>query len=393
VDAIASESFNLGGLGGAPWVLATGDEARVLEAIASESHRLEDVTARIFQGLITGADPIYILEDRGRRGGRQVVYSSASDEELELEPDLLHPLASGVDVDRYAFRPLQKLLLFPYRREDGDMRLLTPAELAELPLTDSYMRRHEDALRARDGGRMDRDGWYALVRTQNLGVHDSQKLGVAATVKHLEIAADPNGAVYFHNVRVNGILLDPHGPSIWTLLVLLNSRLMDWVFRLGATEHANGYYAANRQFIAPLPIRVPGGDRAQRFEELGQRLHGRSTELGEERRGFLAWLGGTIGARPTELQGSTTLASYDEHTLEDVLRVLQRNQSRLQRDVGSRAFREEVEQELDASLGRIGECQALLTDDEATADDAVFELYGLSGRPRTVVGTEGPQRA
>ena len=53
---------------------------------------------------------------------------------------------------------------------------------------------------------MNHDGWYAFSRTQSLGLHDLPKLGVAATVSRLEIAADLDGAVYFHNVRVNGVL-------------------------------------------------------------------------------------------------------------------------------------------------------------------------------------------
>jgi hypothetical protein len=388
VDAVQRERFDSGNFGPDPWVLAAGEEARILEAVRRDAQRLDAVTSGIFTGLQTSADPVYIVEDRGRRGTSRVVYSRASEEEVELEPDLLHPLASGVDVERYAFRPLQKLLLFPYRREGGEMRLLTADELAALPLTRAYLLRHEDTLRAREGGRMDHGGWYAFGRTQSLGAHDSPKLGVAATVKHLEIAADPDGTVYFHNVRVNGILLGEDGPSIWTLLTLLNSRLVDWVFRRGAAEHANGYYAANRQFIAPLPIRLPERSERERFEHLGRRLHLRSTQVGQERSGFLAWLTGAIGARPNELQGSTALASYDEHSLTDLLDVLVRNQARLRRDVGSRAFSEELERELIPSLDRIGEARASITADETAADEAVFELYGLSAQQRGLVERE-----
>jgi hypothetical protein len=388
IDALQRERFDAGDFGADPWVLAAGDEARILEAVRTDAQRLDAVTPGIFTGLQTSADPVYIVEDRGRRGTNRVVYSRASEQELELEPYLLHPLATGVDVERYAFRSLKKLLLFPYRRDGGEMRLLTADELAALPLAHAYLLRHEEVLRAREGGRMDHSGWYAFGRTQSLGAHDSPKLGVAATVKHLEIAADPNGAVYFHNVRVNGILVSDDGPSIWTLLALLNSRLIDWIFRRGAAEHANAYYAANRQFIAPLPIRLPERSEQKRFDNLGRRLHLRSKEVGEERSGFLAWLTGAIGARANELQGSTALASYDEHSLTKLLDILMRNQARLRRDVGSRAFREQLEGELVPSLDRIGEARASIAADEAAADEAVFELYGLSAQQRAVVERE-----
>jgi Eco57I restriction-modification methylase/N-6 DNA Methylase len=385
VDGVPSERFPVKGFGGDPWVLATGDEARLLKKVRIDTARLDAVTAGIFTGLQTNADPIYILEDRGPRGVNRLVYSRLSAEEYELEPDLLHSLASGGDVDRYAFRPLPDLLLFPYRRDGRQMRLLTESELDTLPLTRTYLARHEEALRGRERGRMDHDGWYAYVYPKSLGAHDSPKLGVAATVKHLEVAADPEGGVYFHNVRVNGILVDPNGPSIWTLLVLLNSRLVDWIFRRGAAEHANGYYAANKQFIAPLPIHVPEGSEGEGFDQLGERLHRQSEELAEERRGFLGWLSGTIGARPAELEGSTVLASYDDHSVAEALAVLQRNQARLSRDVGSRAFGEELERELIPSLDRIREFRRSIAADETAADDAVFELYGLTAQQRALV--------
>lgn len=146
--------------------------------------RLSEVTATVFTGLQTNADAIYILEDRGMRAGRRVV-AGKDGKEFELESDLLHPLASGVDVDRYALRTLRTLLLFPYRRRDGKMRLLTQEELEALPRTWKYLRENEIALRARERGKMDRDGWWAYVYPKSLDLHDRPKLGVAATVQHL----------------------------------------------------------------------------------------------------------------------------------------------------------------------------------------------------------------
>ncbi len=58
-----------------------------------------------------------------------------------------------------------------------------------------------------------------------------QSWGFTATVRRLEVGADAEARIYFHNVRVNGIHLRGDGPSIWTLLVVLNSRLLDYVFR------------------------------------------------------------------------------------------------------------------------------------------------------------------
>ena len=285
----AAEHYRASELGEAPWILLPRDEREILDTMRAAGPPLSDATRQIFQGLITGADPIYIVEDRGTRGSCRVVATKAGSE-LELEPDLLHPLASGSDVERYALRTLKSLLLFPYRRDKDDMRLVSEEELQALPLTWGYLCANEAELRRRERGKMDHDGWWAFGRTQSLGLHDQPKLGVAATVKRLEVAADPAGAAYFHNVRVNGILPRDDGPSLPVLTAVLNSRAIDFAFRRGAAPLQNDFYTANKQFIAwlPVPTELPGD-----LEVAGARLHELVALAESERSGFLDWLSST----------------------------------------------------------------------------------------------------
>ncbi|MEX2196788.1 MAG: N-6 DNA methylase [Thermoleophilaceae bacterium] len=388
LDTAPGASFSVTELGQDPWVLATGEEAELLRALRGGSERLDSVTTQIFQGLVTSADPIYVVEDRGQRGDRRIVYSRASDRELELEPDLLHQLASGIDVERHAFRPLRSLVLFPYRHDGDEMRLLRDDELAALPRTAAYFAEHEPVLRGRERRRMDRDGWYGYVYPKNLGAHDLPKLGVAATVQHLEVAPDPGGEVYFHNVRVNGILERDGGPSIWLLGVLLNSRPLDWVFRRMSIPHANGYFAANKQFIAPLPIRIPGAQAGGELETLGRRIHDRAAAILGERRGFLDWLEGELGLRTTELDGSTAVARYDELTLDELLALLRRNRRRIGPEVEGRAFRERLTAEHAESVDRIAGLRATLDRDEDTAEAAVEELYELTAAQQELIARD-----
>lgn len=387
LDALPATRYRHDAFDGAPWVLATGEAARVIAAASRGAERLGVVIDKVFTGLQTSADPVFVLEDRGRSGALRRVLSHASGEVLELEENLLHPLASGLDVERYAFRPVRSLLLFPYRRDEkGAMRLLSPSELGALPATAAYLEGHEAVLRARERGRMDHDGWYGFGRVQSLGAHDSAKLGVAATVRRLEIAADPDGQVYFHNVRVNGILLREEGPSIWTLLVLLNSRLLDYVFRRGTIEHAGGHYAANRQFIAPLPVKLPAD--ADSVARLGRDLHQTMRALHDERRDFLIWLESAVGARAEGLRGHTTLARYEVAGVDGVLDVLFANRSRLKRDPGSRSFGEQLRQEWSTSVARLADSTRRLAGLEARANDAVYDAYEITAAHRAIVDAE-----
>jgi hypothetical protein len=385
VDAVPSERFTAADFSSEPWVLAAGEEARILERVRAGAERLDEVTRGIFTGLQTSADAIYIIEDRGQVGAHRLVYSRACDEELELEPTLLHPLASGGDTDRFAFHALRNLLIFPYVRDGDEMRLVTSDELAALPLTAGYLRRHEDMLRGREHGRMDHERWYAYVYPKSLGSHDSPKLGVPRLCERLRASADPEGAIYLDNVDVNGILLEPDGPSLWELLVLLNSRLLDWVFHRYSVPFRGAFLSANKQFIAPLPIKVPDRDERQMFDELGRRLYSSWTAIASERKGFLDWLADMLHARIGALQGSTLIATYEARPISEVLEILRRNQSRVRPDVSSRAFRDSLDAELSASQTRLAALRATIATDETVAEDAVFDLYGLTTEQRAIV--------
>ncbi|MFO8102304.1 MAG: TaqI-like C-terminal specificity domain-containing protein, partial [Dehalococcoidia bacterium] len=119
-----------------------------------------------------------------------------------------------------------------------------------------YLKSHKTTLEEREEGKMKGDKWYAFGRTQNLALHDSQKLAIPSTVKRLSACYDREGSFYLDNVRINGIILKNGSDSNYKYITgLLNSKLMHWYFVKGAVRFANGYYAANRQFIESLPIR------------------------------------------------------------------------------------------------------------------------------------------
>ncbi len=322
IEKTEPSEFKLSELGEAPWILATPSERRLLRSAQQGAEPLVEVTAGIFTGLQTSADAVYIVEVVGRSAGLLQVRSKASNRVIELEPDLLHPLASGGDVNRYAFAPTRQRLLFPYRRtQDGDMELIPWTAIEGLPQTARYLCEHEETLRGRERGKMDHDDWYAYVYPKSLGLNDSVKLGVPRLCERLRASADPDGDIYLDNVDVNGVIASEQGPSVWELAVLMNSRLLDFLFKLQTVPFRGNYMSANKQFIAPLPIRVAddGGD----LKELGKQLHEIAVEIGTERKNFLDWLGDQVGADPRSLPGKTKLSVYDSHSTGELLAQLQ----------------------------------------------------------------------
>jgi Eco57I restriction-modification methylase len=385
-EAVPAQSFETRRLGSEPWVLVPPEEAAVIRAAGDGSERLDAVTRQIYQGLITSADKVYVLEDRGEHAGLRVVYSRASEEEVKLEPDLLHPLASGEDVQRYSFASLSQVLLFPYLVDGRSSRLLACDELARLPATWKYLQAHEEQLRGREHGKMGHDGWYGYVYPKNLAAHDEQKLGVPRLCERLRVAFDGSGVVYFDNVDVNGILLRADGASPLALLVLLNSRLLDWIFRRGSVPFQNEFWSANKQFIAGLPIRIPSRDETAEVDDLGRRLQSLASQISDERGGFLSWLASTVGAHRKALARRRELAAHELQGVNAIIAALVRARPSI--DPRERPVHELIEREYRASVERLLPLLADLRAAEADADRVVYELYRLPAAMRTLVDAE-----
>jgi hypothetical protein len=388
IDRAPVETYDATGLGADPWILVPARERSILATAAESSSSLEEVTQQVFQGLITSADPVYIVRDLGPASGGRRVYSKELDEIVTIERDLLHPLASGTDVDRWAFRPLDYLLLFPYKRDGESMRLLTPEELDRLPATRDYLTRNEERLRGRETGKMDHDNWFGYVYPKSLGNHDLPKLGVPRLCERLRAAVDPEGVVYLDNVDVNGILPSSGGLTPHQLAALLNSRLLDFIFRIGSVPFRGAFYSANKQFVAPLPIRVPEGETATRLEGLAAGLWRSTRERNSETRGFREWLSGLTETPLRELRGHTALNTYETLSAEDILALLRRNRGQIGPNPDSRAFAEQLRTEFDASLERLQPLDSAVAAMEAEVEEVVFDLYGMSSSQRATINAE-----
>lgn len=268
------------------WLLATGPERGLIDRLAATCRRLDDprLTRAIYQGLITSADSIFHLRRLG--AGRYECSPSGKDApppyEVSIEDGIMKPLVSGPEAKRYIEPKTETFVLFPYDVVDGRVQLISAGDMERrFPLAWAFLRSWEPKLRERQNGAFDEDQWWRFGRSQNLDKQEIQKLIVAQTVPSMRVCADMSCDYYINNVRVNGIA-PAQGVSLWYLLGILNAPVADFVFRRIAAPKGGGYFEANKQYIAPLPIPDAGPeDRAEigrRAEDL-QRLYTRHRDL------------------------------------------------------------------------------------------------------------------
>ncbi|HEX8598645.1 MAG TPA: N-6 DNA methylase [Chloroflexia bacterium] len=223
--------------------------------------------ARIFQGLVTGADKVFIVSDLDRGPGSSpgpeglIKVKDRNGTEWLLEEHLLKPFLNHVTVSTFeALAPAHRLI-FPYHVAGDRATLVSPTEMKRsYPRTWEYLLHHKETLTAREGGKWDHDYWYAFGRTQNLAQMTAPKLVVQVISQHARYAYDDTGIHFtgggngpYYGVRFQE-RDDPH--SLHYLQAVLNSPVIDALLHQISSPFRGGYWSYGKRFIERLPIRL-----------------------------------------------------------------------------------------------------------------------------------------
>ena len=225
--------------------------------VASKGTSLGEYADKIFVGLQTSADQVFILERRGKR-----YWSEQLGIAVDLEPTYLHPLLKGsVHMKRWLPLATPQVVLFPYENNGDAFELVTAKDFEQhAPLTWDYMLKCRPHLASRERGTFEGDRWYGYVYPKNLASMSKRKLLTPSLGQNAEYCFDPKGDLFFVGSGGGGgggygILL-PDPVLYEYVLGLLNSRLLDWYLKQITTPFHSGWFAYNKQFIEQVPIKL-----------------------------------------------------------------------------------------------------------------------------------------
>ncbi|MBM4056366.1 MAG: hypothetical protein FJ264_17175, partial [Planctomycetes bacterium] len=246
-----------------PWSFATSKYIKILERIEEGNVRFCNVVEKIFQGLVTSADKIYLLQktDENVKDKNLIpLYSVALEKEVFLEKENVHPLLKGsLDIRRYYTEIISRFVLFPYK--DGK---LISQEIFEktYPHCWQYLLENKATLADREKGKMKHAGWYGYVYPKSLSLFEIPKLLTPSIAKQASFTYDENGEYYFVGSGGGGgggygiILKEDIKLSPLYILALLNSRLLDFYLQNISSPFRHGYFAYNKQYVEQLPIKL-----------------------------------------------------------------------------------------------------------------------------------------
>lgn len=246
------------GLSETEWNFSSRQTGELLEKLQAFPTKLEDVTTRIFQGIKTSADKIYIVKRISGDTDKVQVFSDATGREHWVEQELFHPLIKGGDSEAYLLRETNRLILFPYEEHDGKMRLIPASNFAErFPLTWDYLVENREYLQNREAGKMIGEKWYGYVYPKSLDVIGRPKIFTPDIAPVSSFSLDDSGSAYFTGGTSGGygiLTSSPHSEIF--LLGVLNSNLIEWYVHQTATSMRGGWFSYEARFIRQLPIRT-----------------------------------------------------------------------------------------------------------------------------------------
>jgi hypothetical protein len=232
-----------------PWTFSVGKGVELVERFSIMPVKLKDIAQRIFQGFKTGADPVFILEERGNG----TYYSNALTTEVLVERTFLRPLYKSGEMKRYSLNRNSRHVVFPYR----DGKLVEWSELAaKAPKTAKYLESCKDILAKRENGRWIGSHWYCYSRNQALEIVSSPKILTADLNPFANYCYDASGEACFPGGAAGGYGIVLESGLYLYVLGLLNSKAVDFYHKTISTNFRGGWFGYDAKIIRNIPIRI-----------------------------------------------------------------------------------------------------------------------------------------
>lgn len=238
-------------LANSSWNFQKTELQSLFHKVSMNTMPLEHYTSEIFQGIASGKDSVfYITQDKIR--------------ELNLEKEIIFPLLKGKDIKAYCPIWSGYCVIYPY---DCNSRVIPENVLKrKFPNIYKYLVTQKSNLLGRDYFDNSTKLWYELWNQRKF--KNFKKLRIISP----EIS-DKNNFVleqdFFGNTKSYHIILknDDYERYLY-FLGLLNSKLLDFVYKLIATPQAGGFYAYKTQFLKRIPVKLPPNNQFVRFCDL-----------------------------------------------------------------------------------------------------------------------------
>jgi len=238
------------------WNFTIGDGSSLFERLDMMPVKTRDIVDRIFQGIRTSANKIYVLDLISKNETLVTVYSGELGKRFEIESELVSLFLKGREIKKYRINYSKQVVIVPYILDNGKAIFVTEAKMKSLfPKAFEYFLENKEYLLSRENGKMNNSNWYAYIYPKNIELMKSPKILVPDIADRASFAMDELGEYSFTSGY--GIICKKTvKESSKYILGLLNSKVLNFYLRSISTQLRGGFFRYFTQFIEQLPIRL-----------------------------------------------------------------------------------------------------------------------------------------
>lgn len=237
------------------WNFTEGKTDLVLQKLKQQSHTLGDITRKIFVGLQTSADKIYVLEIIRQKSKTVICYSKELENEVEIENGLVKPFLMGKDVHRYQPLSPKNVVIFPYLIEDHKAQLMPKTYIrSNYPMGWEYILKNKRGLSQRENGKMDVDDYYAYIYPKNLVEFERKKIITPDICNKSQMSLDNQGDKYHSTTLYSFVFKTEITDSIQYFTGILNSSLLWFYLKATGSVLRGGFIRYKTEYLNPFPI-------------------------------------------------------------------------------------------------------------------------------------------
>ena len=245
------------------WSVSTPAEANLLDLLESLP-RLSSL-ALVRQGIITGADDVFLLDDEEVPADEGAVYRPLLPDRLIGQYRL--PAKTGRQV------------FYPYL---GDQPLTSQSLLRDFPRTWSRLEAHRETLSNRSSSKEVASDWWQPSRMRNPSEILAPKIVTPEVVLTPRFSADISGTwIVSHSPFIVPQARFASAETLLILTAILNSNLVAWYIDLNSRKYGRGYNKIGVGLLRNVPIPDLGRVRSttvRRISSLVRRLMSNSRE-------------------------------------------------------------------------------------------------------------------
>ncbi|MBC8421155.1 MAG: Eco57I restriction-modification methylase domain-containing protein [Desulfobacterales bacterium] len=237
------------------WNFHAGGGEKLLRKLRQQNLTLGDITRKIFVGLQTSLDRVYVLNVL--KWGEQTVlcHSKMLEREVEIERGLVKPFLLGKNVHRYQEPIAKNVVVFPYVVENGHAKLMTPKFIREnFPLGWEYLKKNKEKMSDREHGKMRGERFYAYVYPKNLVEFEVSKIMTPDICDGPQMTLDQSAEFYHTTTLYSFVFKDIVRNSPKYFLGVLNSRLLWYFMNVTGTVLRGGFLRFKTEYLRPFPI-------------------------------------------------------------------------------------------------------------------------------------------